>query len=228
MPCSAMALANPAMKGWSIPAPAPWATTSVATAPPGPIEAAPTGPDLVSISLRTSGVTMSGMIVPDGGHALHGDFRIRLRRVEARRLLPGRAEERRHALVLREQVPLGGGQLHVPPVPHGEDPGRLAGGHAAGVRVHAQGEPADHALQAPGRCRRRRPRLPAAGEAPRRSPGDRAVPVPADPEVRQPAHRAVRRIAPTRRAGRDGVPRPVMERGPRLPPRAARSEEHTS
>src|SRR4029453_6088618 len=198
-----MALAKPAMNGWSMPAPAPWATTSVATAPPGPIQAAPTGPDPVSISLRTSGVTMSGMIVPDGGHALHGDLGIRLPRWEARCLLPGGAEERRHALVLREQVPLGRDQLHVPSVPHGEDPGRLAGGHAGGIRVHPQGEPADHALQAPGRRRRRRPRLPSTGEAPRRSPRHRPVPVPADAEIRPPAHRAVRRVAATRRASRD-------------------------
>src|SRR5437867_3912402 len=114
--------ANPAMNGCSIPAPAPWASTTVPAASGGSIQSAPTIPEPVSISPRSSGVAMSAMILTHGRHALPRDVGVRLRPVEARRLLPGGAEERRHAVLLREPVPFGGDQLHVPPLPHREDP----------------------------------------------------------------------------------------------------------
>src|SRR5687767_14662940 len=130
-PASAMARLNPAMNGWSIPAPAPCARTRVATDPFDAIHAVLTLVPPTSSVPRTSGDAMP-RILADGRNPLSGHVGLRLRRVEARRLLPRGVEEPGDALVLREPVPLGRDQLHVPALPdrevHGDVEGRDAGG----------------------------------------------------------------------------------------------------
>ena len=153
-----------------------------------------------------------------GGQLLPGDVRIRLRRVAPRRLLPGGPQEGRHARLLLVAAVVGGDQLHVPPVPHREDPRDVARARAPRVRLHAEGEPAHHALRRLEGLRRRRARLPRAREDAGRPAGLRALPVPAEPALRPRADRGLRRVPPPDRerepAVRDGVPPRIVARGP--------------
>ena len=87
---------------------------------------------------------------------------------------------------------------------------RAGGGR---LHVHAQGEPADHALQATRRHRRGRSGIPRAREAPRRQARVRPVPVPAVAALRPGADRGVRGLPPAGRPVRDGVPSRLVGRG---------------
>src|SRR5439155_4091429 len=125
-----------------------------------------------------------------------GDIGVRVQGVEGA-LLPGDAEGSGDALLLRGAVPLGGDQLHVPAPALGEDPRDVEGADAGGVRVRAEGTPADHAHAPPPRRRRVRFVLPRSGSPARRAPGADPVPVPAVAEVRSRADRSLRRVPPT-------------------------------
>src|SRR5439155_14872497 len=81
------------------------------------------------------------------------DLRLRLRRVEERRVLPGGAEGPRDAAVLRLPVPVRGDQLHLPPPPLREDAAAVAGADPGRVRVHPEGAPDHHPPAAAGRRR---------------------------------------------------------------------------
>src|SRR6266498_1971662 len=103
-----------------------------------------------------------------GRHAVLGNVRVRLRRVE-RPVLPERTETEGHVALLCGQVQLGRGQLHVPPAAGREDLDHLARGHTGRVPHHPEGPPADHALAPAGRRRRGRGELPRPGEEDRKS-----------------------------------------------------------
>ena len=119
-PSSFIARANPAMNGWSMPAPAPCASTSVRGGSAGRAYMPETCTRAV---LDRRAVPQGSPRVPschDERQLLPGHLGVRLRRVEARRLLPGGPEEPRDALLLLVAALVGGDQLHVPPVPDGE------------------------------------------------------------------------------------------------------------
>src|SRR5439155_25481037 len=143
-----------------MPAPAPCATTSEATASASPTKTALHGPrEATSIVKRSSGPPIACH------HAWHERDRhpvprhvgLRLSGVEARRLLPRGTEEPRDALVLLVAVDVCRDQLHLPSLPDREDADDVARTGPGGVRVHAEGEPAHHALQATARRGRGRP-----------------------------------------------------------------------
>ena len=205
------------MKGWSIPAPAPWATTIVANARAGRAYTPLTSPLSGTAKVRrSSGVGITCHDARRDGKLLPRDLRIRLRRLETRRVLSGGTEEPGDALLLLLAAELGRDQLHVPPIPHQELPHHLARAGGRRIRVHPESEPADHALEAVEGCRRRRPRLPRPGEAARGPAGLRVVPVPAEPAVRPDADRTVRGVPAAGSAPvRDGVPASLVGRGAR-------------
>ena len=178
-----------------MPAPAPWATTIVANARAGRAYTPLTSPLSGTANVRrSSGVGITCHDARRDGKLLPRDLRIRLRRLETRRVLSGGTEEPGDALLLLLAAELGRDQLHVPPIPHQELPHHLARAGGRRIRIHPESEPADHALEAVEGCRRRRPRLPGPGEAARGPAGMRVVPVPAEPAVRPDADRTVRGV----------------------------------
>src|ERR687892_285773 len=83
-----------------------------------------TDPISLRLSLRPARLRSAWDNRIDGRNALPGYVGVRLRRVEGS-LLPDRSEAKRHAALLRQQVRLGGDQLHVPKTTGREDPDDL-------------------------------------------------------------------------------------------------------
>src|SRR6266480_1776442 len=172
IPSSATDSQNPTMNGWSIPAPAPWPTTSAG--PSAGCHDALTSPLGVGIINRS----MRAIMVADGRSLLPRDVGLRLRRMAPRRLLPRGPEEGRHARLLLLATDLGRGQLHVPQAPLGEDDRAVARASSPGLRLHAEGQPADHPLEAARGRGGGRPRVRDDGQAARGPLRMRALPVP--------------------------------------------------
>src|SRR6185503_5029775 len=166
--------------GWSIPAPAPWPTTSEGARSPPSCHAALTSPFGVAIRNRS---LMACHDARRERSLLPRHLRIRLRRMAQGRLLPRGPQEGRHARLLLDPAVLGRDQLHLPPVPERADGSEMACEGRRGVRVHAEGEPTDHALEEAERRRRRRDLVRRAREAARRSLRVRALPMPTDAGV---------------------------------------------
>ena len=141
-----------------------------------------------------------------GGRLLPRDVGVRLRRVAPRRLLPRGPQEGRHARLLLLAADLGRDQLHVPQAPLREDDRAMARASAPGLRVHAEGEPADHPLEEARGRGGRRPRVRDDGQAARRPVRMRAVPMPAEPALRRGPAREV-----PRHASRETDPAYAME-----------------
>ena len=111
-------------------------------------------------------------MVADGRSLLPRDVGLRLRRVAPRRLLPRGPQEGRHARLLLLAADLGRGQLHVPQAPLREDDRAVARASAPGLRVHAEGQPADHPLEAARGRGGGRPRVRDDGQAARATGSD--------------------------------------------------------
>src|SRR5688572_15011138 len=204
-PSSRHALVNPTRKGWSIPAPAPCATTMVANGDLGRAYFADIGPFTVSIRSDSSGSAIACHDARDGRLPPPRHLGLLLRRLETRRLLSRRAEEPRDADLLLAAAIVGRDQLHLPPLPLREVAQGLARAGSGQLHLHPQSEPADHALQATRRHRWRRPGVPRAREASRGQARVRPVPVPAVAALRPGADRSLRGLPPTRWPLRDGV-----------------------
>ncbi len=186
-----------------MPAPAPWATTRVAAASFGRIHAAPTSPDVGSwMRLRLSGVAMPESCQMAGTLYLgtsgfsydewkHGVF------------YPEGLKNREMLSYYASRFPSVEINYTFRRFPTEKSLETWKAETPEALPVHAEGQPADHALEAAGRRGRGRPGLPRAGAAARRSPRDRAVPVPAHAHVRPRPDRVVRRLpaagAPSRR-----------------------------
>src|SRR5437867_13229031 len=136
MPPSFRARVKPTRSGVSMVAPAPGATTS-AGAPRSPAHTPETAPFGPSIAIRSSAIACHDG--SDGGHPLPRDVGIRLSGMEARGLLSGGPEGPRDALVLRDAAELRRDQLHVPPIPGGEDLDGPARPDPRRLRLHAVG-----------------------------------------------------------------------------------------
>src|SRR5262245_42914577 len=127
------------MNGCSMPAPAPCAMTARAVASGAVVRRAetvcvPTG------SCRRSSI--AGRFWPKVGESGRGRavpryLGVRIQRMEGP-LLPTVAEGARDAALLREPVPLRGGQLHVPPAAGRDHPHHVARHDTRGVPLHAE------------------------------------------------------------------------------------------
>src|SRR5919197_73659 len=212
-PSPTQARANPTRNGWSMPAPAPCATTRVANGSGGAANRAETGPRAVPIVSDDSASAIACHHASDDRHPPPGHLGVLVRRLEARRVLSGGPEEPRDALLLLATAVVGRDQLHVPTVPDREVAHVVAGRGGRRLPVYPEGQTADHPLQtAPGH-RRGRAGVPGARHDPRRQARIRAVPVPSEPALRPRPDRVVRRLPPAGAAFRDGVPAPVVGRG---------------
>src|SRR5439155_9847094 len=185
------------MNGCSMPAPAPCAITASAFASGAVLSRAetvcvPTGRCRRSAiarrlwpKLRESG----------RGRAVPGHLGVCVRRMEGT-LLPADVESTRHAAVLLEPVPVGRGQLHVPPATRRDDARRLARRDAGWLSLHPEGASTHHALDAPGRSRRGGLYDARSLRAPRRAARAHPVRVPADPHLRPSTDRALPGLPP--------------------------------
>ena len=129
-----IARANPTMNGWSMPAPAPWRDARAWRPDPRAARTRPRrGPARV---LDRRAVPQVPSRVPSchrERQLLPGHVGVRLRRVEARRLLSRGPEEARDARLLLVAALVGRDQLHVPPVPDREV------AHARGASKRSRG-----------------------------------------------------------------------------------------